>query len=244
MEIIHVPTVKQFEDALAKMTATQKKILEHLYYFPDSSATAQALAKALNYSSFSAVNIQIGKIGKVISLATSIMPPHYKGKKGEQPAYFLLVGEYYKDTGWEMWEELRIALENLMIVSLNEESESEILPNEIQKSEQKKLYNEGKITQVYVDRFERNNKSRTLCLNHYGAKCFVCDFHFGSTYGEVANGFIHVHHLNQLADIREEYNVNPIKDLRPLCANCHSVIHMRRPAFTIEELKSMLEKNK
>lgn len=52
-------------------------------------------------------------------------------------------------------------------------------------------------------------------------------------------GFIHVHHINQISDIGKEYEVDPIKDLIPVCPNCHAMIHSKRPAFTIEEIKEI-----
>lgn len=91
------PSIQQYQDVIAKFfSAKQIGILQTLYYFPDASATAKDLAKALNYASYHAANRQIGQIGKVISKHTGIVPPTYYGKNGEQPAYFLLVGNYYK----------------------------------------------------------------------------------------------------------------------------------------------------
>ncbi|HSX81067.1 MAG TPA: HNH endonuclease [Candidatus Saccharimonadia bacterium] len=52
--------------------------------------------------------------------------------------------------------------------------------------------------------------------------------------------FIHVHHCRPLSEIAGEYVVDPIEDLRPVCPNCHAVIHRRTPPFTIEEVRSML----
>jgi hypothetical protein len=43
--------------------------------------------------------------------------------------------------------------------------------------------------------------------------------------------------LKELAKFSEEYEIDPIKDLRPVCPNCHAMLHRRTPAYTIEELK-------
>ncbi|HMT73914.1 MAG TPA: hypothetical protein PKA77_07595 [Chitinophagaceae bacterium] len=238
------PSTQQYQDVISKsLSEKQIKILQTLYYFPDSSATAKELAKALNYESYHAANRQIGQIGKVISQQTGIVPPTYHGKNGEQQAYFLLIGEYYKDTGWEMWDELQQALKNLNLVSVDTDNSNERLPTETFQFDEKELFTEGKVVQVFVNRYERNQKARQECIRYHGDKCFVCDFDFGMTYGDIAKGFIHVHHLTQLADINEEYDVDPINDLVPLCANCHSVIHLTKPAMTIEELKKRLKKS-
>ena len=49
-------------------------------------------------------------------------------------------------------------------------------------------------------------------------------------------------HIRQLADIGEAYEVDPVADLRPVCPNCHAIIHRRIPALTIEEVKAMLHR--
>jgi 5-methylcytosine-specific restriction protein A len=51
-----------------------------------------------------------------------------------------------------------------------------------------------------------------------------------------------VHHLIPLFDIKKNYKLNAIKDLRPVCPNCHAIIHQRKPAFTIEEVKELIKK--
>lgn len=239
-----IPSIQQYQDVIARhFSVKQIEILQTFYYFPDSCATAKELAKALNYASYHAANRQIGQIGKVISQHTGIIPPTYKSNNGEQPAYFLLVGEYYKDTGWEMWEEIQRALENLNLVSGDTNDSIGRLPTETFQYDENQLFKEGKVAQVFVNRYERNQKARQECIRHYGDRCYVCDFDFGAIYGDIAKGFIHVHHKTQLADINEEYTVDPINDLVPVCANCHSVIHLTKPAMTIEEIKKLMKKS-
>ncbi|MEG4409005.1 HNH endonuclease [Microcoleus sp. MON2_D5] len=71
----------------------------------------------------------------------------------------------------------------------------------------------------------------------------MCHFNFEKLFGEIGKGFIHVHHIIPLSEINQEYEVNPIQDLRPLCPNCHAMIHRKYPPFTIEEIKDLLSKN-
>jgi predicted HNH restriction endonuclease len=138
---------------------------------------------------------------------------------------------------------LQKALEELKLVNKHRDEILERLPTETLPFEDQELFREGKVVQVFVNRYERNQNARIKCIAHYGHKCNVCDFDFGSVYGDIADGFIHVHHKTQLADIGEEYEVDPINDLVPLCANCHSVIHLAKPALTIEELKRLTKKS-
>ena len=42
------------------------------------------------------------------------------------------------------------------------------------------------------------------------------------------------------SEISEAYEVNPITDLRPVCPNCHAMIHRQVPAYSIDDIKTML----
>ena len=50
-----------------------------------------------------------------------------------------------------------------------------------------------------------------------------------------------MHHLKQIANIGKEYTINPIKDLRPVCPNCHAMIHKRKEPYSIEEIKKQIK---
>lgn len=98
------------------------------------------------------------------------------------------------------------------------------------------LYAEGKARTVTSRTYDRCPQARQACIEHYGYNCFVCGFNFEKSYGRFGKTYIEVHHLNQIADIGQEYLIDPIKDLRPVCANCHRMLHRQRPPFSIEEL--------
>jgi 5-methylcytosine-specific restriction protein A len=99
---------------------------------------------------------------------------------------------------------------------------------------------EGGVQQVTVNAYERNTKARKSCVEYYGVSCFVCGFDFSKVYGELGDGFIHVHHLRPLSEIKQQYRVDPINDLRPVCPNCHAMIHRRTPPLSIKELQEVL----
>jgi len=99
---------------------------------------------------------------------------------------------------------------------------------------------EGSTIQVTVNRYERDREARRRCIAHYGSECVACGFDFGARYGAHGQGFIEVHHLDPLSRSGEARSVDPIRDLRPLCSNCHSMIHRQRPPLTIEQLKALL----
>jgi hypothetical protein len=128
-------------------------------------------------------------------------------------------------------EELQVAQKRLNIASSFRLSEEVV--------DEQQLF-EGTVCQVKINSYERNPDARRLCIEYYGASCCVCGFNFEEQFGSVAQGFIHVHHLKPLSDIQEEYQVNPITDLRPVCPNCHAMIHLGGKTRSIEEVKSLL----
>ncbi len=101
---------------------------------------------------------------------------------------------------------------------------------------------EGAITSLTVNGYERNPAARQECLAYYGFACSVCTFSFEYYDGELGHRYIQVHHLKPLNEIGEEYAVDPVRDLVPVCPNCHAMIHRKSPALSIEELKAMLRK--
>ncbi len=105
-----------------------------------------------------------------------------------------------------------------------------------------KVFFEGATKTITINAYERNLEGREACLKHYGYNCAVCDFNFEKTYGELGKNFVHVHHLRPLAEIKIEYKLDPIKDLRPVCPNCHAMLHRMAPAISIDSLKQRLRK--
>jgi len=102
------------------------------------------------------------------------------------------------------------------------------------------LVTEGARRRITVNVYERDASARRRCIQRWGVHCNVCGFNFAARYGEVGEGFIHVHHLVKVSAVGSEYQLNPEVDLRPVCANCHSMLHRRDPPLTIEELRVRL----
>lgn len=98
---------------------------------------------------------------------------------------------------------------------------------------------EGAVLEVTLNRYERDPEARQACLKHYGLACAVCEMTFGDVYGDIGRDFIHVHHLDQLA-MGGERKTDPIEHLRPVCPNCHAMLHKRTPPVSIPELRKML----
>ena len=241
-------SVQQYSDAISAnaLIPRQLKALQVLYSLPNSSATAKHLAGLIHPSKSTAIiaSGRIGKIGKAFSKHSGQIPDTYFDNGKERLAYFTIVSEIYdRQIGWTMQPNLKKALEKLKLVN-READISERLTTEIQPYEENKLFLEGKVVQVFVNKYERSQQAKIECIKHLGDSCVVCGFNFGQVYGEeIAGGYIEVHHLNQLSDIKKEYQVNAITDLIPLCSNCHSVVHMTNPPMKPDALKKLLKKS-
>ena len=100
---------------------------------------------------------------------------------------------------------------------------------------------EGKVTEHYVTKYERNPKNRAAAIKIHGYCCAVCGFDFSKVYGELGKEFIEVHHVRPLYSIAEEVTIDPKKDLVCLCANCHRMIHRKRGTImSVQELRESL----
>lgn len=108
----------------------------------------------------------------------------------------------------------------------------------IEKTEEKFL--EGGVTQVLTNRYERNPVNRKLCLIANGYICRICGFDFEATYGEIGHHFIHVHHIEKISLHDDEYYISPEKDLIPVCANCHAMLHRVNPPMKPEMLREII----
>ncbi len=90
---------------------------------------------------------------------------------------------------------------------------------------QEEVLEEGTVKHITSIRYERNRKARELCLSYHGKTCKRCGLNFESSYGAEYADLIEVHHIVPISKIGESYIVDPIKDLMPLCPNCHAIVH-------------------
>jgi len=103
---------------------------------------------------------------------------------------------------------------------------------------------EGAKKSILVNRYERSTKSRQKCIEYHGTNCSVCKMSFSQVYGKIGKGYTQVHHLLPLSQMNNEYEINPARDLVPVCPNCHAMIHKRNPPFSIKEIEYFLKKNR
>lgn len=105
-------------------------------------------------------------------------------------------------------------------------------------------YIEGATVSRHVNAYERNVKARQACIDHFGTNCSVCGFSFGGFFGEQVEEYIQVHHIVPLSEIQQEYVVDPLTDLRPVCCNCHAMLHHPSLPDDISSLKEVVQKNR
>lgn len=101
--------------------------------------------------------------------------------------------------------------------------------------------NEGAKKTYQSTRYERNPKNRLEAIRIHGTRCAVCEMDFGEKYGAWGEGFIEIHHLNPLAEIGTEQEVDPSTDLAPVCPNCHRMLHRHGQVLTIEAAKALIQ---
>jgi hypothetical protein len=123
---------------------------------------------------------------------------------------------------------------------LSEDSPS-VMPEELDAT---RLYHEGSVRRIQVNAYERDREARRKCIDHHGRRCAVCAMSFAEVYGPAAASIIHVHHLVAIATVGREYVVDPINDLRPVCPNCHAVLHSQNRAYELHEVAAMLTARK
>ena len=99
-----------------------------------------------------------------------------------------------------------------------------------------------------INSINRNASARKKCLEHYFPnnkryECVLCKFDFEEKYGLYGEKFIEVHHIEShttKSKVEGKHEINPTKDLIPICSNCHSIIHRERPAMLIEKIKEVI----
>lgn len=203
------------------------RMLQAHYHAPQRTLTATQMSKALGYPKYSAANLHYGKLGRLVGEELGWKP------LPQQTVFVLVTFEKpAREWLWIMRPAVVLALEQLGWIK----GEHPEIPEELDMTTP--LY-EGVIKKIAVNAYERSGAAREKCILHYGCRCAACGLILAERYGEAVQGLIHVHHVRQLAEINGEYQVDPIRDLRPVCPTCHAVIHSQTPPFR-EEITEMI----
>jgi 5-methylcytosine-specific restriction enzyme A len=225
-----IPSAGRFVEALrARWPLHERRLamLQAHYDAPNRTVTAPELASLVGYSGYRSVNRWYSHEAEQIGRLLNWQP------EGLWLGVFVLFDRRGHTWHWIMRPELAQALEILGVVTPAAFRLSEELDTSAR-------YPEGAKQRITINAYERNAEARQRCIAHHGCRCAVCGFDFQEVYGALGTGFIHVHHLIPLSAVDERYAVDPIVDLRPVCPNCHAMLHRQTPPLTIEELRSRL----
>jgi predicted HNH restriction endonuclease len=218
--------------AISGLTDGHYQILRIHYHAPERTITAKQIAKLVGFASYSVVNAQYGRLARLVGEQIEYNP------EPERLGTLVRFEKRHNEWHWIMRHEVAQALEHLGWV----EGAGILLPEEIVAVAEPVI--EGKVYRVTVSAYERDPDARQRCIAAHGSNCSICGFNFGAVYGDVAAGFIQVHHLRPLSEVGCAHKVDPVADLRPVCPNCHAVLHRRIPAYSIQEAQSFLKQNK
>lgn len=127
-----------------------------------------------------------------------------------------------------------------IVLALEEEFEASEVPALAEELPEGVVYREGAALRIQVNAYERSAAARRACLAAHGTRCAACGSDLADIYGPTARGLIHVHHLRPLATQQGEDEVDPVRDLRPVCPNCHCVIHANNSCRSINEIQAMI----
>ena len=129
-------------------------------------------------------------------------------------------------------------------IEMPETEEDVSIPEEVIEKPDEPII-EGAKKQITVNKYERDPKAKKICKDYYMKRdgritCQVCGFDFGKVYGPDYANIVEVHHIVPISEIGKEYVLDPIKDLIPVCPNCHTVIHANG-GISIDNLKKLLK---
>ncbi|MDR3173854.1 MAG: HNH endonuclease [Treponema sp.] len=122
-------------------------------------------------------------------------------------------------------------VENLRIVSDNKRTKPiEVFDENIIIQEGIKIITEKEV-------YTRSSQLREYALAYYskhgGLNCFCCGFNFLDFYGkEFGENFIEIHHIKPIFQYHGDDLIQTIKkaiaNVKPLCSNCHRMIHRHK----------------
>ena len=133
--------------------------------------------------------------------------------------------------------------------SLDQTAENKIrkyweIPSEFLEKLNNENFEEGGIKLATHKRHERNQSARNKCIELHGTVCKTCEVDLKDVYGDLAAGYIQVHHIMPISHRDKSYNVDPEKDLIPVCPNCHAMLHRCKDGLFMnpEELSNIIIK--
>ena len=92
----------------------------------------------------------------------------------------------------------------------------------------------------------RSQRLRNEALNYYAQNgqiyCHACSFDYSLAYPIIGTGYIEIHHLKPIVELQGHYfsMEQALENVRPLCANCHRMVHKKRPPIPVDKIQEIL----
>ena len=108
------------------------------------------------------------------------------------------------------------------------------------------IVTEGQLSTRNVTYRTRSRQLRDAAIEHYTKvgkiPCSVCSFDYGLAYVGIGTGYIQIHHLEPISYNGETRLAldEAVRKVRPLCANCHVMVHRRHPWLSVERVTDLL----
>ena len=101
---------------------------------------------------------------------------------------------------------------------------------------------EGGSREVTQSKIERDPRNRRKCIEFHGPHCYICgedgewleDDTLKLNKQGLPKGWLQCHHIEELSETGPT-ETDPEKDMIPLCADCHTMMHLRKPALRLHE---------
>lgn len=237
-EMQNAPTVAEYVRALTalgeRVTDEHRALFRAHYYAPDRAATTKQLATWGGVTGWSVVNARYGKLGHAVCDELGIKP---ELRPDDSARWWSVWSRGWRTPDGFVWQMLPRVAEALEQLGWVRPAAGFTAADEVVGSDS---LVEGAVCRVTVNAYERNPEARRRCIAAHGTTCCICGFNFGAVYGSEAEGYTHVHHLRPLSEVGGEYVVNPVEDLRPVCPNCHAVLHLGGRCRSIDEVRQLL----
>ena len=252
---------------MSKRIAENELVLPALYVIylnkkANTTKIKEVLTDVFNPQGEDAKILAGRKDTKFSQIVRNLMGSHYESNhmseytKKDSSKYFSLTAE-----GLKYVEDNLAFLQYLFKNSFEYDSAIELSSKVFTSKKTKKVLiydeddtiTEGKVSTKTAIVKERSQKLRRAAIEHYTVDgkivCSVCGFDFKKIYGELGDGYIQMHHENPVYqysdDGFETYISEAVKNMKPLCANCHCMVHRNKGRLiSITELKAIMDGSK
>jgi 5-methylcytosine-specific restriction protein A len=158
---------------------------------------------------------------------------NFRGIDPSYPGVGLANGSKDEQVVWDLYSENRTELSKLAKRITEFASSEESIQDAPALTEEEEEGNEGQVLSRIHRYRERDRslvkrKKEKFLTEHSRLYCEACGFDFGKRYGERGADFIECHHTKPVSEL-DTNGKTKISDLVLLCANCHRVVHMKKP---------------